>query len=119
MKKLIVFDLDGTLAESKAALDAEMATLVRSLLDVVKVAVISGGDWPQFEKQVLSHLPNGSNLANLSILPGKRVSFRFGSEILMRPNGSSKPSRHVWIGARAASHPERTRLTLPRAAGLV
>jgi len=26
MKKLIVFDLDGTLAESKAALDAEMAT---------------------------------------------------------------------------------------------
>ena len=25
MKKLIVFDLDGTLAESKASLDAEMA----------------------------------------------------------------------------------------------
>jgi hydroxymethylpyrimidine pyrophosphatase-like HAD family hydrolase len=25
MKKLIVFDLDGTLAESKAALDSEMA----------------------------------------------------------------------------------------------
>ena len=25
MKKLIVFDLDGTLAESKSSLDAEMA----------------------------------------------------------------------------------------------
>ena len=28
MKKLIVFDLDGTLAESKASLDAEMAKLL-------------------------------------------------------------------------------------------
>ena len=28
MKKLIVFDLDGTLAESKASIDAEMATLL-------------------------------------------------------------------------------------------
>jgi len=30
MKKLIVFDLDGTLAESKAPLDAEMSGLGRS-----------------------------------------------------------------------------------------
>ena len=28
MKKLIVFDLDGTLAESKSSLDAEMAALL-------------------------------------------------------------------------------------------
>ena len=28
MKKLVVFDLDGTLAESKSPLDAEMATLL-------------------------------------------------------------------------------------------
>jgi phosphomannomutase len=35
----------------------------------VKVAVISGGDWPQFEKQVLSHLPHDERLANLSLLP--------------------------------------------------
>jgi phosphomannomutase len=69
MKKLIVFDLDGTLAESKASLDAEMATLLRALLSIVKVAVISGGDWPQFEKQVLSNLPNDERLKNLSILP--------------------------------------------------
>src|ERR1043165_3128133 len=69
MKKLIVFDLDGTLAESKAALDAEMATLIHDLLGVVKVAVISGGDWPQFEKQVLSNLPHDEYLKNLSLLP--------------------------------------------------
>ena len=69
MKRLIVFDLDGTLAESKSSLDAEMSRLLRDLLGIVKAAVISGGDWPQFEKQVLSHLPHDANLANLSILP--------------------------------------------------
>jgi HAD superfamily hydrolase (TIGR01484 family) len=69
MKKLIVFDLDGTLAESKAAIDAEMAKLFAGLLDVAKVAIISGGDWPQFQKQVIAHLPKGSKLAKLSILP--------------------------------------------------
>ena len=69
MKKLIVFDLDGTLAESKASLDAEMATLLSKLLGIVKVAVISGGNWPQFEKQVLSNLPHDELLKSLSLLP--------------------------------------------------
>ncbi len=69
MKKLIVFDLDGTLAESKSPLDPEMAELLHDLLGVVKVAVISGGDWPQFEKQVVSKLPHDQRLANLSLLP--------------------------------------------------
>ena len=69
MKKLIVFDLDGTLAESKSPLDGDMAALLHDLLGVVRVAVISGGDWPQFEKQLLSNLPQGERLANLSLLP--------------------------------------------------
>ena len=69
MIQLIVFDLDGTLAESKASLDAEMAALLQGLLGIVKVAVISGGDWPQFEKQPLANLPQDERLANLSLLP--------------------------------------------------
>ncbi|HEV8076112.1 MAG TPA: HAD-IIB family hydrolase [Candidatus Acidoferrum sp.] len=69
MKKLIVFDLDGTLAESKSPLDAEMAVLLHALLGTAQVAVISGGDWPQFEKQLLSNLPQDELLANLSLLP--------------------------------------------------
>ncbi len=69
MKKLVVFDLDGTLAASKASLDAEMGGLLSRLLGVVKVAVISGGSWKQFTDQLLSNLPKGGRLANLSLLP--------------------------------------------------
>ena len=69
MKKLIVFDLDGTLAESKTAIDSEMAALLSALLAIVKVAVISGGDWPQFEQQLLQNLPQDQRLNNLSLLP--------------------------------------------------
>ena len=68
-KELIVFDLDGTLAQSKSPLDSEMAELLTSLLCVVQVAVISGGGWPQFEKQVLAKLPRHAKLERLSILP--------------------------------------------------
>ena len=69
MKKLIIFDLDGTLAESKSPLDAEMSILLEDLLGVIKVAVISGGDWLQFEKQLLSNLSHDERLVNLSLLP--------------------------------------------------
>ena len=80
MKKLIVFDLDGTLAESKSPLDEEMSTLLRVLLGIVKVAVISGGNWPQFEKQVLSNLHHDERLKNLSLLPTCGTKFyRFDS----------------------------------------
>jgi phosphomannomutase len=69
MKKLIVFDLDGTLAPSKSSLAPQTATLLHDLLDIIKVAVISGGAWEQFEKQLLTDLPKNSCRANLSLLP--------------------------------------------------
>jgi hypothetical protein len=69
LKKLIVFDLDGTLAPSKSPLDAGMSTLLHDLFAIVKVAIISGGAWLQFQKQVLSNLPQDERLARLSILP--------------------------------------------------
>lgn len=75
MKQLIVFDLDGTLAESKSDLDAEIVTLLDGLLAVTKVAIISGGDWPQFEKQILSHAFAPSGLPNLSLLPACGTKF--------------------------------------------
>jgi HAD superfamily hydrolase (TIGR01484 family) len=81
VKKLIVFDLDGTLAESKASIDAEMATLLDHLLKIVKVSVISGGAWLQFEKQVLAHLSKDGRLKNLSLLPTCGTKFyKYGSK---------------------------------------
>jgi phosphomannomutase len=69
MKRLIIFDLDGTLAPSKSSIDTEMVNLLNSLLAIVKVAVISGGAWPQFEQQVLARLRPDACLKNLSLLP--------------------------------------------------
>lgn len=69
MKTLIVFDLDGTLAESKSAIDDEMGTLLVALVGIVRVAIISGGDLPQFQTQLLARLPAAGVLTNLSLLP--------------------------------------------------
>jgi phosphomannomutase len=46
-----------------------MATLLTGLLRVAKVAVISGGDLPQFQSQLVAHLPQDEILAKLSLLP--------------------------------------------------
>lgn len=69
MKRLIAFDLDGTLAESKQPIGQETAELLAKLLDLVGVAVISGGDWPQFEAQVVSRLPIRADVRQLFIMP--------------------------------------------------
>lgn len=75
MKSLIVFDLDGTLATSKQAIDAEMVALFVDLLDICQVAVISGGDWPQFERQLLGMLPTLANYDRLFLLPTSGTKF--------------------------------------------
>jgi phosphomannomutase len=75
MKNLIIFDLDGTLTASKSPLDAEMAGLLGALLNVVKIAVISGGAWTQFETQLISHFAAGARLENLSLLPTSGTRF--------------------------------------------
>src|SRR3546814_7933571 len=69
MKWMIAFDLDGTLAESKRPLSEDMAATLARLLAVTDVAVISGWDWPQFEKQVASRLPAGAALYRLWLMP--------------------------------------------------
>ena len=69
MKKLFVFDLDGTLAESKSSLNPEMAGLLGDLLRFMKVAVISGGAWEQFETQLLANLGKDDHFDNLFLLP--------------------------------------------------
>ena len=104
MKRLIVFDLDGTLTESKSAPDSEMSKLLDDLLGLVKVAVISGGNWEQFEAQLLSVLPGDQRLANLSILPTCGTQFfqyaggwkKLYSEDLSADEKAKIRSERVW-----------------------
>ena len=75
-KKLIVFDLDGTLAPTKAQMDADMAALVRSLLKAKHVAIIGGGKLQLFKHQFLSCLKASSGLLkNLFLFPTTGTTF--------------------------------------------
>jgi HAD superfamily hydrolase (TIGR01484 family) len=67
--KLVAFDLDGTLAESKQPVTPEMGALLAKLLQKMPVAVMSGAGFPQFEKQFLPAIPGDANVANLYIFP--------------------------------------------------
>jgi HAD superfamily hydrolase (TIGR01484 family) len=67
--KLVVFDLDGTLAESKTRMSAQMGELIADLLEHMPVAVMSGGSWKQFESQFLPSLPIEAKLVRLYLMP--------------------------------------------------
>ena len=70
MKKVIAFDLDGTLAPSKSPLPEEMSGLMSRLLDRFQVCVISGGRIEQFRKQLLNDLEaSPTELAKLHLMP--------------------------------------------------
>lgn len=69
MKRLIVFALNGALAQGRAPIDTEMADLLGALNEIVKVAIISGADWTQFESRVLAMLTPGHPRHQLTILP--------------------------------------------------
>ncbi|MBI4017886.1 MAG: HAD-IIB family hydrolase [Candidatus Aenigmarchaeota archaeon] len=75
-KKLIIFDLDGTLSVSKTPMDKEMSELLVALLRKKDVAVISGGSYAQFEKQFLKSLDCPHELLKrLHLFPTCSTSF--------------------------------------------
>jgi phosphomannomutase len=69
--RLVAFDLDDTLAPSKSPLDPRMAALLLELLDVVEVCVISGGQFGQFQMQLVDRLTGAdpAALARLHLMP--------------------------------------------------
>lgn len=75
LPKLIIFDLDGTLAVSKSPLTREMWELLACLLEKTKVAIITGGRYTQFLQQVFSMLPPETNKDNLFIFPTSGASY--------------------------------------------
>jgi HAD superfamily hydrolase (TIGR01484 family) len=69
-KKVIAFDLDNTLAESKSAIPDDMSRELSALLEKYEVCIISGGKFEQFKKQVIDRLEVSSQqLAKLHIMP--------------------------------------------------
>ncbi len=71
MNKLsgILFDIDGTLTESKQALSFEMATLLGGLINRLPVALVSGAGIEQMKSQIVAHLPPSTLLSNLTLFP--------------------------------------------------
>lgn len=75
-KKLIVFDLDGTLTPSKSRMRRDVSRLLSKLLVVNKVAVIGGGRYEQFKDQFLSAFRSPKkDLKNLFLFPTSSTSF--------------------------------------------
>ncbi len=75
-KKLIVFDMDGTLTDSKSPLEKGMADLLGKLLASHKVAVISGGRYGTFQKQFVPYLKFSKKLLdNLYLFPTSGAAF--------------------------------------------
>lgn len=96
MPKLVAFDLDSTLTESKQTMTPEMGALLSRLLAKVPVAVMSGGAWHQFEKQLLPALPPGTNLANLYLFPtsaGQCRTYRDGTWVNLYDESFSDEER--------------------------
>lgn len=69
-KKLIVFDLDGTLAPSKSVMPDRIAELLNKLLEHYQVCIISGGKYELFQRQVLTQITKSADLlSNLHLMP--------------------------------------------------
>lgn len=69
--RLVAFDLDDTLAPSKSAIAPRMGELLIDLAARVEVAIISGGNLTQFQKQVVDRLPaaDAAVLNHIHLLP--------------------------------------------------
>ncbi|MCL4388041.1 HAD-IIB family hydrolase [Candidatus Marsarchaeota archaeon] len=80
--KIVVTDLDGTLAPSKAAMDDEMSEIICELLSSKDMAVVGGGFYSQFQKQLIGSLKcPAEKLGRLYLFPTNATAFyRFGEQ---------------------------------------
>lgn len=70
MKKLIAFDLDGTLAPSKSHFAPRMVSVFNRLLENYQVCVISGGKYELFQRQFLTQITTDPQLlTKLHLMP--------------------------------------------------
>ena len=68
--RVVAFDLDDTLAESRSKIDPHMADLLGKVLARLDICIITGGTFEQIESQVLHYLDAPADrLAHLHIMP--------------------------------------------------
>ena len=84
-KKVIISDLDGTLTESKMKVSPEMSRAIERATRLYHFAVVSGGSFSQFKKQLVNGISNER---------------QYLSKILLFPTNGTKLFRYVddkWI----------------------
>ena len=67
--RLIAFDIDGTITESKMSIDNEMASLLCMLLRDYDVALVSGASYVQMVEQIVERLPCESSWGHMWLVP--------------------------------------------------
>lgn len=72
--KLLSFDLDNTLAESKSNLNSSMRDILNRLIRKFKIAIITSGDIEQIKRYVLPEI-DSENYKNLFLLPTSGAKF--------------------------------------------
>ena len=69
-KKVLAFDLDGTLAPSKSTIPGVVAAQLTKLLEHYEICIISGAKYELIDQQVLQNLPaEPKQLKHLHIMP--------------------------------------------------
>lgn len=73
--KIVIFDIDNTLTESRLPMADDLSRVMSKLIDSVPVAIISGGSLKDFEYQVISKLTHKKK-ENLLVLPTEGAELR-------------------------------------------
>ena len=73
-KDIVIFDLHGTLADSRVPISDKMAGYLKQLLKVKILAVVSGSTYQQFETELLKPLGD-CDFSRLSLFPSEATEF--------------------------------------------
>ena len=96
MYKLVAFDLDGTLAESKMEISREMVFLLESLQEKFEICIITGGKEEQILTQVVNRLGSLINLEKFHLMPtcgSKYLRFLDGDWTVIYENSIPEKTR--------------------------
>lgn len=70
MKRILAFDMDDTLTDTKTPVSSRMTELLGELLDSFDVCIVSGASYEQYKIQMTNHLNfNPIRLRKLHIMP--------------------------------------------------